>query len=74
MRQQARHSRDEALTRAMAMLNRGVPAEEVLSRLADNLTNKLLHIPSTQIRQAGASERHDLVAAAREIFKLQDPQ
>ncbi len=74
MRQQARHSRDEALTRAMAMLNRGVPAEEVLSRLANNLTNKLLHIPSTQIRQAGASERHDLVAAAREIFKLQDPQ
>ncbi len=73
-RQQAQQSRDEALVKAMAMLRRGMPAEQVLTRLAHNLTNKLLHTPSTQIRQAGASERHDLIAAAREIFKLQDPQ
>lgn len=73
-RQQAQQSRDEALAKALAMLNRGMPAEQVLARLAHNLTNKLLHTPSTQIRQAGASERQDLIAAAREIFKLQDPQ
>jgi hypothetical protein len=36
----------------------------------EDLTNKLIHTPSAQLREAGANDRHDLVAAAREIFKL----
>jgi glutamyl-tRNA reductase len=71
-RQQANQTREETLTKALAMLARGEPAEEVVAHLAHTLTNKLIHTPSTQIRQAGANERHDLVAAAREIFKLKN--
>lgn len=67
---QAESTRDEALQKAMAQLNNGVAAEEVLQRLAYALTNKLIHTPCAQLRDAGANERHDLVAASREIFKL----
>ncbi|MGZ5050635.1 MAG: glutamyl-tRNA reductase [Methylobacter sp.] len=73
-RQQAEQSRDEALQKALGLLKNGVPAEQVLDRLAHNLTNKLIHTPSAQIRAAAENERHDLIAAAREIFKLSNIQ
>ncbi|MDD4916004.1 MAG: glutamyl-tRNA reductase [Methylococcales bacterium] len=69
-RTQALLTRDEALEKALAQLNNGAPAEEVLQRLAHTLTNKLIHTPCAQLRDAGANERHDLIAASREIFKL----
>jgi hypothetical protein len=31
--------------------------------LANALTNKLLHVPTVQIRRAGAGARHELVGA-----------
>ncbi|TRX02310.1 glutamyl-tRNA reductase [Candidatus Methylobacter oryzae] len=73
-RHQAEQSRDEALQKALALLKSGTPAELVLNRLAHSLTNKLIHTPSTQIRAAAENERHDLIAAAREIFKLTNSQ
>lgn len=69
-RQQASLTRDQALSKAILQLNNGRDAEEVLNLLAHTLTNKLIHTPSSQIRHAGENDRHDLVAAAREIFKL----
>ncbi|TAK60417.1 glutamyl-tRNA reductase [Methylobacter sp.] len=73
-RHKAEQARDEALQKALALLNSGVPAELALNRLAYSLTNKLIHTPSTQIRAAAENERHDLIAAAREIFKLTNSQ
>lgn len=73
-RSQAEQTRDEALQKALALLKNGIPPEEALNRLAHSLTNKLIHTPSIQIREAGENERHDLVAAAREIFKLKKTQ
>jgi glutamyl-tRNA reductase len=73
-RQQAEQSRDEALEKALALLKSGVPPEQALNRLAHSLTNKLIHTPSTQIRIAAENERHDLLVAAREIFKLTKTQ
>jgi glutamyl-tRNA reductase len=69
-RLQAELTRNDVLTKAMAQLNNGRSAEDVLNQLAYTLTNKLIHTPSAQIRDAGENDRHDLVAAAREIFKL----
>jgi glutamyl-tRNA reductase len=66
----AEQIRDDALQKALAALKNGNTPEEVLNRLAHTLTNKLIHTPSTQIRAAAENERHDLIAAAREIFKL----
>jgi glutamyl-tRNA reductase len=69
-RLQAEQTRDETLQKAIAMLKNGASPEETLNRLAHTLTNKLIHTPSSQIRDAAENERHDLIAAAREIFKL----
>ncbi len=71
-RAQAEKHRDEALNNALRALKNGKLAEDVLKQLASTLTSKLIHIPSTQIKQAGAEERHDLIAAVRELFQLKD--
>ena len=69
-RTQAEQIRDEALQKALSLLNNGAAPEEALQRLAHILTNKLIHTPCAQLRDASANERHDLIAASREIFKL----
>jgi glutamyl-tRNA reductase len=69
-RTQAELTRDDMLQKALAQLNNGVAAEDVINRLAHTLTNKLIHTPSAQLREAGANDRHDLIAAARELFKI----
>ena len=69
-RTQAELARDDALLKALASLKNGIPPEDVINRLAYSLTKKLIHTPSTQIRAAAENERHDLINAAREIFKL----
>ena len=69
-RLQAEQTRDESLQKAFALLKNGSTPEEALTRLAYGLTNKLIHTPSAQIRDAAANERHDVIAAAHEIFKL----
>lgn len=71
---QAEKTRDETLEKTLVLMRNGLSAEEALQRLAHTLTNKLIHTPSTQIREAGANERLDLIAAAREIFKLNHTQ
>jgi glutamyl-tRNA reductase len=69
-RLQAEQSRDEALQKALCLLKNGSTPEEAMTRLAHSLTNKLIHTPSAQIRDAAANERHDVIAAAHELFKL----
>ena len=69
-RLQAELIREEILKKSLKQLNNGVDPEETLKRLAHSLTNKLIHTPSIQIREAGINERPDLIAAARELFKL----
>lgn len=71
-RLQAESLRDVALQKALLQLRQGKSPEQSLEMLAHLLTNKLVHTPSIQIRQAGMTERHDLIAAARELFQLQD--
>jgi glutamyl-tRNA reductase len=72
-RRQAEDLRDAALAQTIRELRTGAAPENALRHLAHLLTNKILHIPSTQIRQAGENDRHDLIAAARELFKLRKP-
>ncbi|MDD5214884.1 MAG: glutamyl-tRNA reductase [Methylococcales bacterium] len=69
-RSQAEIMRDDALQKALASLENGIPPEIALQRLAYSLTNKLIHTPSSQLRVAAENERHDLLSAALEIFQL----
>ena len=60
--------RDEVLAKARLRLRRGDSADEVVEYVARTLTNKLLHAPSTGIREAGARNRQEIVEAARILF------
>ncbi|RRQ22382.1 glutamyl-tRNA reductase [Thiohalobacter thiocyanaticus] len=72
-RDQADARRREVLDKALAQLRQGRDPEAVLEFLAHTLTNKLLHAPSVNLRQAGYDGRADLIEAARELFDLDDP-
>jgi len=69
-RRQAGLIRDEVLAKAQRMLESGRPPEEALNFLAQTLTNKLLHTPSSQLREAGSNGQHELLEAANALFKL----
>ena len=69
-RAQAEVLRDSVLHKAQRMLQAGKPANEVLDYLAYTLTNKLLHVPSEQMRQAGSAGQQDVLAAANTLFQL----
>ena len=69
-RKQAGEIRDEVLAKAVRMLESGKSPEQALNFLAQTLTNKLLHAPSAQLREAGSAGRHELLEAANILFRL----
>ncbi len=70
LRQQAQQIQQAELAKAMQQLNNGADPEKVLQKLAHAMTNKLIHAPSAQLRQAGYDGRAELLQAARELFEL----
>ena len=69
-RHKATDFRDKAVRHAKKQLNNGQPIDEVLEYLAHQLTNKLIHQPCIQIKQAGMDGRTELIDAAIELFDL----
>tara|TARA_R110002111_G_scaffold153213_4_gene219984 strand:- start:24699 stop:25949 length:1251 start_codon:yes stop_codon:yes gene_type:complete len=72
LRQQAQHTREQQLQKALDALNNGTPAERVIERLANDLTNKILHAPSSTLKQAAADGNASLLSAAQQLFKLKN--
>ncbi len=66
----AERTRDEVLRNAKRMLESGKPADAVLDYLANTITNKLVHVPTTRLRQAGAERQDDLIVAAHALLGL----
>lgn len=71
-RKQAESIRDEVLEKALRQIRSGKDADEALRFLANTLTNKLLHTPSSQIRQAGHDGQTELLQAANTLFQIPD--
>jgi glutamyl-tRNA reductase len=69
-RSQAERLRDQELERALKSLRGGAEPEEVLAQFGRNLTNKLVHGPSIELRRAGEEGRHELLDWARRLFGL----
>ena len=69
-RRQVESIRDEVLDRALRQIQNGKSPEEVMKFLANTLTNKVLHTPSSQLRQAGSNGHTDLIEAANTLFQL----
>ncbi len=64
--------RNEVVQRSLAQLHKGQDPELVMQELARQLTNKLMHAPCSNMKQAGYDGRSDLLIAARELFNLKD--
>ncbi len=62
--------KQKALRRALRALRGGRSPEEALLILAHTLTNQWLHLPSIAVREAAKRDREELIAAIREIFRL----
>jgi len=69
-RNKAEQMRDLELQKALRSLQTGVNPEQVLQQFARNLTNKLIHSPTTVLKEASASSRHHVIQVAQELFDL----
>ena len=70
LRAQGEAVRDEVLARAMTQLQQGKDPAQALQFLANTLTNKLLHAPSTGLRQAAEQGDVELEETIKRLFKL----
>lgn len=67
-REQGEGIRAEAEAQALAQLARGEDPQRVVSRLASQLANRLMHGPTLRLREAAGAERHDIIAAAEALL------
>lgn len=68
LRAHTKNLSDEVLDKAMKQLASGHNAEEVLQYLAHTLTNKFLHKPCSQLRQASEEDKFELIQSARHLL------
>lgn len=61
---------NKELAKAQRQLRQGDDPVQVLSSFAYSLTNKLLHHPSVQLRQAGIEGRLELLELAQQLFAI----
>ncbi len=71
-RAQADDLREEELNRALKALARGDGAQQVLAQLARNLTNKLIHAPTTGLKKASVEGRADHLKQACRLLGLDE--
>jgi glutamyl-tRNA reductase len=69
-RQMAEQVRDRELQRALRALARGEDSSQVAAMLARGITNKLIHAPTTSLKEASAAGRRDVLAMARTFLGL----
>ncbi len=62
--------KEAELDKALIRLQKGEDSETVLKSFANQLTNKIIHTPSVQLKQAGKDGRHDLLEAIEDLFQL----
>jgi glutamyl-tRNA reductase len=70
-RAMAEQLRDRELQRARRALARGDDPMEILVQMSRAITNKLIHAPTTGLKQASAEGRQDLINNARRLLGLE---
>jgi len=61
-------TRDESVAKARRQLAAGRPVDDVLTQLAEQLTNKLIHAPCVGLRHIAGDGRDDLVELIADIY------
>jgi len=68
----ARANSDELVEKALRKIRAGQDPEEVVKQLAHTLTKRILHLPSTRLRQAAEEQDDDLLRVANRLFEPED--
>jgi glutamyl-tRNA reductase len=63
---------EHELAQALRILESGKPADEVLTQLSRNLTNKFLHSPTVALRSAAEQGDLSLIEATNRLFRIDD--
>lgn len=70
IREQASDMQEEVLAAAIRRLNRGEEPEMVMREMARSLSNKLIHSPSSGLRNVSQEQKDELLRAARILFDI----
>jgi glutamyl-tRNA reductase len=71
-RNHAEKIRDTELQKALKRLQKGDAPEKVINTLANLLTNKLIHQPTVQMRDASSEGRKEVMELVQELYQLSD--
>jgi glutamyl-tRNA reductase len=72
LREHADGNADELALRALHQLQAGGDAETIVRQLSHTLTHRILHGPSTRLREAAEEQHDDVLRAAAWIFEPQN--
>lgn len=72
LRGQAEQIQKDVIQKGLLKLRNGADPETILMETARSLTNKLIHVPSSKLRNASAQNRDDLLQAAEELYSLKE--
>jgi glutamyl-tRNA reductase len=72
LRGQALTIQNEIVENARRKLRQGADPEQLLHEVTRTLANKLIHHPTTQLRDASARGRDDLLDAVQELYDLKN--
>ncbi len=72
LRHKVEELKNHALQTALAQLRRGEDAEKVLNHFAHQLTQKILHQPTIQLRRASLEQSDEKINVVKELFDLSD--
>lgn len=71
-RHHAEEIRDQELEKAFKRLQKGDDPESVVKTLGNMLTNKLIHQPTVQMREASSVGRKEVMEWVQELYQLSD--
>lgn len=69
LRTHAERSGEELALRAIRQIQAGKDPHEVVTQMASTLTRRILHLPSTRLRQAAEEQDYDILKAADRLFE-----
>ncbi len=68
----ARLNSEELVSKALRKIQAGKDLEKVITQLANTLAKRILHLPSTRLRQAAEEQDDELLKVANRLFEPED--
>ena len=70
----ARKNSEELVAKALRKIAAGNDPEQVITQLANTLSKRILHLPSTRLRQAAEARDDELLKVANRLFEPEDDE